>query len=133
VFRTSSQTTDLYITQHTVGMFASIILLGDNKAKTLHAYCTFISTQKITNGNFIQFSLALTKLCYIKRDHRVNFYTSCEKSRSLQQYDRFPQNVTDDAKRVSQVHRPLKILILKIQDGRQPIRLRDLFFIIMRC
>jgi len=114
-------------------MFASIILLGDNKAKTLHAYCAFISTPKITNGNFIQFSLALTKLCYIKRDHRVNFYTSCEKSRSLQQYDRFPQNVTDDAKRVSQVHRPLKILILKIQDGRRPIRFRDLFFIIMIC
>jgi len=41
--------------------------------------------------NFIQ--LSLTKLCCIKCDHLVNFYSSLENGMSLWQYDRSPYNL----------------------------------------
>jgi len=60
----------------------------------------------------------------------VNFYISLEKRKkiaiSLQQYDRSPQNL---ARVKCAAHQNV---ILKIQDGGRPIRLRDQFYVIMK-
>jgi len=88
-------------------------------------------------GIFIQLSLTFRKvgpMQYWARSSTESrsefFYISLEKRKnaiSLEQYDRSQKNyVYDDTERVSRVHRPLKYLISKIQDGGGTICLRDL-------
>ena len=86
--------------------------------------------------NCIQLSLTLTKLCHIKCDHLLNFYILLEKREKSRyvcnSWTDLHKVWCDDDERVSLVRCPLKIFILKIQDGGRPIRLRDPFCIIMR-
>jgi len=62
--------------------------------------------------NFISLSLTLTNLCYIKRDHLVNFHISLEKREKLRYLCYITTDLYksrhDNPERVSQVHRPLK-------------------------
>jgi len=101
------------------------------------ACCMFTSSRNYLPGYFysiisnFQEGRAYAILSAIITESRSEFfYISLEKRKnaiSLEQYDRSQKNyVYDDTERVSRVHRPLKYLISKIQDGEGLIRLRDL-------
>jgi len=73
---------------------------------------------------FIHLPLTLTKLCHFKCKHLVNFYISSEKNNSQKNRDisstvwHLDEIWHTDAKWIVQVHWRLKIVSLKIQDGR---------------